>query len=165
MTKLKLTAFSIILFFAFAATTSCHYHRDEIQNLYTRSGLVLSGAQETPANASAATGTLSVSYSKLTSILSYTITWSGLSGNPTGIGLYGLAPRGYMAPPSPLGKYTNGIAQNITGYTAATTGTFSGTVLVDGVTITENDVLNGMFYINIRTAANPYGEIRAQVEF
>jgi hypothetical protein len=45
------------------------------------------------------------------------------------------------------------------------TGTFSANLLVDGVVVKENDILNGFYYINIHTAAFPAGEIRGQIKF
>ena len=45
------------------------------------------------------------------------------------------------------------------------TGTYSGSVLVDGTAINETDLLNGLYYFNFHTALNPGGEIRGQIEF
>jgi hypothetical protein len=36
---------------------------------------------------------------------------------------------------------------------------------VDGVAVREEDLLNGMYYINIHTATYPGGEIRGQIVF
>ncbi len=125
---------------------------------YTKSGIVMSGAQVVPTSASPALGSMDVFYIRGTKTLNYTVTWSGLSGNPIGIGVYGLAPMGYAVPPTtPL--------QTISTSGKGTTGTFSGTLLVDGVVVKEENVLNGLYYIAMRTAAWPAGEIRGQIRF
>ena len=49
--------------------------------------------------------------------------------------------------------------------TFGATGKVSGTMLADGVVVKEQDLLNGLYYMNIHTAANGGGEIRAQIEF
>ena len=46
-----------------------------------------------------------------------------------------------------------------------TCGTYTGTLLADGVVVKEDDLLNGVYYINIHTAAYPNGEIRGQIRF
>ena len=118
----------------------------------------MSGAQNVPASTSSALGTMDVSYIKGTKQLNYKITWSGLSGNPTGIGVYGLAPAGFGLPPT-----TPFQTISVTGLTA--NGTYSGNLLVDEVAVKEENVLNGLYYIAIRTAAFPAGEIRGQIKF
>ena len=78
---------------------------------------------------------------------------------------------------SPEG-YAAGIVQNIVAtsnsifaqktsgkYTYAKSGTLSGTLLVDGTVIKENDLLNGQYYLNIHTSVYPGGEIRGQITF
>ncbi|MCE2704544.1 MAG: hypothetical protein LW624_03650 [Terrimonas sp.] len=44
-------------------------------------------------------------------------------------------------------------------------GTYSGRLFVDEVLITEENLLNGVYYVSIRTAAFPLGELRAQIKF
>jgi hypothetical protein len=183
MNKLKLTAYSSFILIAFLTIlSSCHRNKTTLDHdLFHRNhGIPMNGSQNVPPNSSAATGTLDVEYRKDTKTLNYTITWTGLSGPPAGgasatlpgvtypaIGLYGLADPGYRAfPYATLANFPNGVAQSITsGFAAATSGSYSGSVLVDGVVIKESDVLNGKFYIAIRTAAFPDGQIRGQVYF
>jgi len=38
-------------------------------------------------------------------------------------------------------------------------------LFVDEVLITEENLLNGVYYVSIRTAAFPLGELRAQIKF
>src|SRR5207248_8733536 len=93
--------------------------------------------------------------------LSYTLTWSGLSGPPfnvntttaPAIAVFGPADPGFLSPSAPLQVVT-------TGFTAATSGTYKGTLYVDNVVVKETDLLNNKFYITIRTAAFPAGQLR-----
>ena len=102
---------------------------------------------------------MDVSYNKTTKLLNYTVRWTGLSGNPTAMHIHGLAPVGYAA----------GVVQTILASSNPTlfpaNGSFSGTFLVDGVVVKEDNLLNGFYYVNIHTALNPGGEIRGQIVF
>ncbi len=159
MRWIKLTAFTSFLFASLLVISSCNKN-DLIKktSLYSKTNIVMSGAQEVPVTStSSATGLLNVSYSTSSRVLSYTFSWSGLTGVPKpGTGVFGLAPIGYPAS-API--------QTISTTGMSTTGSYSGTLAVDGVYITEQDILNGLYYVNIITTANPYGEIRAQVVF
>lgn len=158
MKLIKLTAFSLSFFAVVLSTVSCERSTEENKiQLFSKTGIVLSGAQEIPATTSAALGTMDVLFNRETRILSFTIKWSGLTGNPTGIGIHGLAPVGYPASTTAVQVFT------ITGLTAI--GTYTGSLLVDGIVIKEPDVLNGLYYVNIKTTANPNGEIRGQIRF
>jgi hypothetical protein len=155
----SLTATCSLLFALLVTLGSCEKSSEAKKGThYTKSGITMSGAQVVPTSTSNALGTMDVSYIKGTKQLNYKITWSGLSGNPTGIGVYGLAPAGYgVAPTTPFQTIS------ITGLTA--NGTYSGNLLVDDVAVKEENVLNGLYYIMIRTAAFPAGEIRGQIKF
>jgi len=113
-----------------------------------------SGAQEAPARVTTtATGTLSGTYNKETNILTYTITWTGLTGgNPTAMHFHGAADPGIAA----------GVQIGIAGFPTTANGTVSGTTpaLTDQQ---ESDLMNGLWYYNIHNATNPAGEIRGQV--
>jgi hypothetical protein len=44
-------------------------------------------------------------------------------------------------------------------------GSYKGSMLVDDVVVKEQDLLNGVYYVNLHTAAFPGGEIRGQIRF
>jgi len=126
------------------------------QSLVMKNGLLLNAAQEVPANNSAASGTVNVSYNKESRTLSYTVNWNGLTDKPTMAHIHGTAPRGANA----------GVKQDLTNIIPKeTSGSFSDSVMVDGNTIKEDSLLAGFYYFNIHTPAHPGGEIRCQIEF
>jgi hypothetical protein len=109
----------------------------------------LTGAKELPKTDSKGTGKLDATYDTVTKVISYTLTFDGLSGPATAAHFHGpatrtqsagvIAPIGDKAPASPV------------------TGT---------VTLTDDQVKalqSGKIYVNVHTAANPGGEIRGQV--
>ncbi len=150
--KTSLRLFATLLFFSFFLGCKDHDFYDVIE----QKGLSLSPIQEVPQNSSPATGTADVSYDKNTKMLTYTITWSNLTGPPTVAHIHGTAPRGTNA----------GVQHDFSSLIPKTTsGTFTNSVLVDGVKIKEEDLLNGLYYFNIHTAAHPGGELRGQIEF
>jgi len=83
----------------------------------------------------------------------------------------GLAPEGYASATvvQNIVASSNGIfAQKTSGkYTYSKSGSLTGTLLVDGVLVKENDLINGQYYINIFTNSPlyPQGEIRGQIKF
>ncbi|MDD1518334.1 MULTISPECIES: CHRD domain-containing protein [Bradyrhizobium] len=108
----------------------------------------LDGKSEVPANTSSATGTADLDYDAASKKLSWTVTYSGLSGPATAAHFHGPAEAGKNA----------GVAVAIPNAASSP---------VKGeATLTEAqaaDLLGGKYYINIHTAANPGGEIRGQV--
>lgn len=158
MKWIKLTAISLSLFATLLTLNSCEKDAEAKKAvLFAKTEIPMTGAQVVPANASPALGKLDVTYIKGTKSLSYKFTWGGLTGNPTGIGIHGLAPIGYGASATPIQVIP------ITGLTANSS--YSGNLLVDGVAVKEENLLNGLYYVMIKTAANPNGEIRAQIIF
>jgi hypothetical protein len=113
--------------------------------------VTFSGLQETPANASAGTGTFVGTYNDATDSLIYTITFSGLSANV-------FAAHFHAAPP--------GIAAGVLiGPGGFPTGVLSG-IFTDTLVLTasqEDSLKRGFFYFNIHTTAFQNGEIRAQI--
>jgi Cu/Zn superoxide dismutase len=141
--------------FLLAVAFACVDH-EVPQDVVSQKGLPLSGDQESPFKTTGASGWADVSYNKTTKMLTYQITWNNLTGNPTGAHIHGTAFRGMNA----------GIKHDFFSLIPKTTsGTYSGSVMVDGTTINETDLLNGKYYFNFHTPLNPGGEIRGQIEF
>jgi hypothetical protein len=93
-----------------------------------------------------ASGTLDT----MTGAVTWEVTWSGLSGNATMMHFHGPAPAGKNAGVLvDLGK--------ISGVTSPAKG--KTTITPDQV----KQVMDGVWYVNVHTAANPGGEIRGQV--
>ena len=108
----------------------------------------LDGKSQVPPNTSAATGTADIDYDPASKKLSWTVTYSGLSGPATAAHFHGPAEADKNA----------GVAVAIPN---------AGTSPVSGsATLTDAqaaDLVAGKYYINIHTTANPGGEIRGQV--
>lgn len=108
----------------------------------------LDGKAEVPPTASSATGTADLNYDAASKKLSWTVTYSGLSGPATAAHFHGPAEPGKNA----------GVAVPIPN--AASSPVKGEATLTDAQAA---DLLGGKYYINIHTAANPGGEIRGQV--
>ena len=108
----------------------------------------LNAGSEVPPNTSAGQGTLEASFNKETNVLSYTLTYSGMSGPVKAGHFHGPAAAGSNAGVAlPL---VDGMDSPIKG-TALLTPTQS------------SDLLAGKWYVNLHTAAHAGGEIRGQV--
>ena len=133
------------------ATPACDKDDDdEPDTEYSLSGNA-TGAQEVPTVTTAATGTLTGNYNSSTNMLTYNISWTGLSEAPTMMHFHGPAVAGTNASP----------VVNITDFTAAAAGSASGSATLTEAQ--EADLLNGLWYYNIHTPSHGGGEIRAQV--
>jgi CHRD domain len=108
----------------------------------------LKASSEVPANDSKGTGTLDAAYDTTSKKLTWTVTYSGLTGPATAAHFHGPAAAGANAPPVvPL------------------SGTLTSPIKGDG-TLTEAqlaDLQAGRWYLNIHTTANKDGELRGQV--
>jgi len=107
----------------------------------------LKASNEVPPNDSKATGTAEARFDTATRMLTWTVTYSGLSGPAAGAHFHGPGEAGknagivlpFQNPASPIsGSATLSEAQ-------------------------AADLLAGKWYVNIHTAANPGGEIRGQM--
>ncbi|WP_324674340.1 CHRD domain-containing protein [Hymenobacter sp. GOD-10R] len=105
---------------------------------------VINSAQEVPANPSTATGTFTGVYDKATKVLTYTVTYQGLT--PTAGHLH----RGAPGTNGPVIYPFSSLASPVTG-----TATFT--------QADEDLLLNGGFYANFHTPAYPGGEIRGNI--
>ena len=118
MKLFKLTAFASLLILSVAILSSCEPDAEQKKITdFQKTGIVLSGSQETPPNASTALGTMDVFYTRETRILSYTVSWTGLTDSLMLMHIHGLASTGFAAPvvqnivvaASPNGTVGNGI--------------------------------------------------------
>ncbi|HEY6503804.1 MAG TPA: CHRD domain-containing protein [Chitinophagaceae bacterium] len=110
---------------------------------------LLSGAQEVPANASAATGTVTVLLDNLTNQVFVTGNFSGLVASATAAHIHQGA-----------AGISGGVVVNLTA-TAATSGTVTGNGIVSDAF--ADLMIIGQAYVNIHNASFPSGEIRAQL--
>ena len=110
---------------------------------------VLTGQAETPPNDTKGTGTLTATFDPATKTLTWTANYANLTGPAVAAHFHGPAPAGKAAPvevpqPAPLDSPMKGTA-----------------TLTDAQ---AKDLMDGMIYFNIHTAANKGGEIRGQLE-
>jgi hypothetical protein len=108
----------------------------------------LSSASEVPTNSSAGTGTLEASVNKDSHLLTWTVTYSGLTGPATAGHFHGPAMAGSNAPVAL--PFSGSVASPIKGSATLTPAQMA-------------DLMAGRWYVNLHTAANPGGEIRGQV--
>ena len=108
----------------------------------------LDGTSETPPNVSRGAGAADVTLDTELKVLSWKVTYSGLSGPATMTHFHG--------PASP--RVAAGVQVPFTGAMASP---LIGTAPVSDGQI--GDIRAELWYINIHTAANPKGEIRGQV--
>jgi hypothetical protein len=169
MKLLKLTVLYALFFSLVLTTNSCEKESDRRkQNEFVNENIPMNGKESAPQSPSTATGSLSVYYNRRAKTLEYLFTWSGLTGNPTSFGIYGPSPEKYPALVTPSASNPTGLAPALlpissTGY--GTSGTYSGSVILDGTVLKEGTLLNNLYYVRINTAAIPYGEIRGQIKF
>ena len=98
MKLIKLTALTSLLFVFVLGMSSCEKIAEKKKNTdYQKNGILMTAAQEVPANTSAALGIMDISYSKETRLLNWSVTWSGLTGPVSLMHIHGLAPKGYSA--------------------------------------------------------------------
>jgi hypothetical protein len=107
----------------------------------------LSSANEVPSNASTGGGSVEATLNKDTNLLTWTVTFSGLTGPALMAHFHGPAASGMNA----------GVALPIAGTMSP---------LVGQATLTPAqaaDLLAGKWYVNVHTAANKGGEVRGQM--
>jgi hypothetical protein len=110
--------------------------------------VILDGKSEVPPTTSTGTGVADVDYDPATKKLSWTLTYSGLTGPAKAAHFHG---------PAEVGKNA-GVAIPIPGATSSPA--------EGSATLTDAqaaDFLAGKYYVNVHTEANPGGELRGQV--
>ena len=108
----------------------------------------LTGAQEVPAVTTGGTGTVETTFDKSTNVLTWTVTYAGLSGPLTAGHFHGPALPGVNA--GVVVPFTGDLASPIRGKATLTSAQAA-------------DLTAGRWYANLHTAKNPGGEIRGQV--
>ncbi|MEP6607610.1 MAG: CHRD domain-containing protein [Burkholderiaceae bacterium] len=108
----------------------------------------MTGAHEVPAVATSGTGTVDTTFDKSTNVLTWTVTYSGLSGPVTAGHFHGPASPGANA--GVAVPFTGDMASPIRGKATLTAAQAA-------------DFTAGRYYANLHTAKNPGGEIRGQV--
>ena len=137
MTKAIFATLAITATFAFAGPAFADKYK-----------AVLDGKSEVPATTSTGSGTADIDYDPATKKLTWTLTYSGLTGAATAAHFHGPGEPGKVA----------GVKVPIPGATSSPA--------EGSATLTDEqaaDFLAGKYYINVHTAANPGGEIRGQV--
>jgi len=111
----------------------------------------LNGAQQVPPVQTAAAGTADLTYDAATRVLTWNVTYNGLSGPATMAHLHGPAATGKNAPPVIwLREKGAAVSSPIKGQATLTPEQ-------------AQQMMAGDWYINVHTQANPNGEIRGQV--
>jgi CHRD domain len=108
----------------------------------------LSSSNEVPTNNSAGTGLLEASFNKQTNVLTWTVTYSGLTDSVKAAHFHGPAMPGTNA----------GVVLGFSG------NLFS--PIKETATLTPaqaSDLMAGKWYVNLHTEAHPQGEIRGQI--
>lgn len=125
-----------------------------VNNIVSKTGIPLKSDEEVPANKSTGSGTADVTYNKDSKMLTYTLTWTGLTGNATMAHIHGTAAKGVNA----------GVKHDLINVLKKeTAGSFTDSVKIDASDIKEDSLLSGFYYFNIHTQKNPGGEIRGQI--
>ncbi|MEA2907917.1 MAG: hypothetical protein QOI12_5304 [Alphaproteobacteria bacterium] len=111
----------------------------------------MNAKDEVPPNDSAGTGTAELSYDTATKSLTWTVTFTGLSGPATAAHFHG---------PAEVGKNA-GVAVLIGNTASNLASPAKGTATLNDAQ--AGDLMGGRWYVNVHTAAKPGGEIRGQV--
>jgi CHRD domain len=113
----------------------------------------LSGAREVPPTQSKGTGSLKATLDTTSNSLTWTGSYSGLSGPATGAHFHG--------PVSYVGLTSEQNAPIQVGTSGSLASPFKGTTTITGAQ--AKDLMDGRWYFNIHTPANKDGEIRGPI--
>ena len=108
----------------------------------------LASSNEVPPKTSAASGMVKASFDTQTNLLSWTVTYTGLTGPASAGHFHGPAASGMNA----------GVVLPLSGDLQSP---IKGMATLN--TAQTNDLMAGKWYMNLHTSANPNGEIRGQV--
>ena len=98
MKLIRLTVLTSLVIAFTISFLSCEKIAEEKKTSdYEKKGIIMTGANETPATTSTALGLMDVTYSKETRTLNWSVSWSGLTGPVTLMHIHGTAPKGYTA--------------------------------------------------------------------
>lgn len=158
----KLTAFLFII-----VLISCG--KDNLskkETSYVKTGLPVTASQSIPALPTAGTGTLDLEYTPVNKTLNYKLSWSGLTDSVIAIRINGPAPAGsnslnlaFNPPPASLTSPSTTphlvvqefVAANTTKALYGKSGSLTGTLYIDGVKVTEELLLENLYYFTIHT--------------
>ncbi len=112
----------------------------------------INGAQEVPPVTTSGTGTITGTYNSATKVISYTVTFSNLTGTSSAGHFHGPAT---ITQTAGVQIGFSNIPLGVTGGTFSNSNTLSATQ--------ETQLLNGLWYANIHSSFQPGGEIRGQI--
>lgn len=141
--------------------SSCEKDDDKPANEVKFENVTLSGGNERPTVVNTpAKGTFNGTYDRTTKMITYNITWSGLTTPVTGMHFHNAIPTATLTATEVSGNVVIGISG--TGspatYTSPVTGTTRALTADE-----ETALLAGNWYVNIHTSQVPTGELRGNL--
>lgn len=133
----------VFLLFVLIGVASCKKtDTTEMSSTVSYSGTFVKSADTVVTSAS---GTVSATFDLTSRVLSYTVTWSGLTSNAANMHFHDAGP----------------VIYPITGFAEASSGTLSGSVTLTAAQ--ASDLASGKIYVQIHTVNIPLGEILANL--
>ena len=148
MTMLRRTVIGALVAALVGGLTACASGSTSTPSRVMEFRTPLSGSAQVPPNSSTATGMAEARFDRQTQQLTWTVTHAGLSGPVTGAHIHGPAVPGSNAPV--LIPFADPGASPITGSAQLTP-------------TQATQLVSGLLYVNLHTAAHPGGEIRGQL--
>lgn len=137
-------SFAYLAIAAFGLLTACSKKETVTPTNLTTLSAAIDGSQQVPANSSTASGIFTGTYDSNIKVLTYTVTYRGIT--PTAAHIHTGAP-GMSGP----------ITISFSGLTSPITGTFY--LSLDEI----NDLLNNRMYVNVHSSTYGNGEIRGNI--